>query len=54
MTKTLSAIVMALLLSGCVKTKLVPYPYMPEPPQILMKSPKDLNTIKPEQKSEPK
>jgi hypothetical protein len=36
-----------LLLMGCAgKTRLVPQAYMPEPPEILMKAPKELNTIK--------
>lgn len=36
-----------LLLSGCLgKTHLVPQAHMPEPPQILMEKPRDLNTIK--------
>jgi hypothetical protein len=58
MTKALWIIPLALVLSGCAvfKTKLVPQAYMPEPPEILMRAPKDLNTIKPteEQKSEEK
>ena len=44
---------LALLLTGCAgKTHLVPFPYMPAPPEILMKAPKDLNTIKQEPKQE--
>lgn len=43
----------SLMLSGCAmftKTKLVPQAYMPEPPEILMRKPKELNAIKnPEQ-----
>ena len=36
------------LLSACgPKVKLVPRAYMPEPPEVLMRAPKDLNTIKP-------
>jgi len=31
------------------KTKLVPQAYMPDPPEILMRKPKDLNTIKKEE-----
>lgn len=43
-------IVAALALTGCSifggkKTRLVPQAYMPEPPAILMESPKELNTI---------
>lgn len=49
MNKTLWIIPLALALSGCAvfKTKLVPQAYMPEPPEILMRAPKELNTIKP-------
>jgi type IV pilus biogenesis protein CpaD/CtpE len=43
-------IVAALALAGCSmfggkKTRLVPQAYMPDPPAILMESPKELNTI---------
>ena len=39
------------LLTGCAgKTRLVPQAYMPDPPEILMRAPKELNTIKKEQK----
>lgn len=50
MTKMLYVLPMALALSGCAvfKTKLVPQAYMPEPPEILMRAPRDLNTIKPD------
>lgn len=56
MTKALWIIPLSLALSGCAvfKTKLVPQAYMPEPPEILMRAPKDLNTIKPEPKPEEK
>lgn len=49
MTKALWIIPLSLALSGCAifKTKLVPQAYMPEPPEILMRAPKELNTIKP-------
>ena len=41
------------LLVGCAgKTRLVPQAYMPEPPAILMKAPKELHTIKQEPKPE--
>lgn len=43
---------MVLALGGCAmftKTKLVPQAYMPDPPEILMRKPKDLNTIKKEE-----
>lgn len=48
MTKVAWLVPLSLALSGCAvfKTKLVPQAYMPEPPEILMKAPKDLNTIK--------
>lgn len=37
-----------LFLAACgPKVKLVPRAYMPEPPEVLMRAPKDLNTIKP-------
>ena len=44
-------ILLAVLLSGCSifggkKTRLVPQAYMPEPPGVLMQTPKDLKTIK--------
>lgn len=54
MTKAIYIIPLALALSGCAvfKTKLVPQAYMPDPPEILMRAPKDLNTIKPESKPE--
>jgi hypothetical protein len=55
MTKALWIIPLALVLSGCAvfKTKLVPQAYMPEPPEILMRAPKDLNTIKPTEEQKP-
>lgn len=39
-------LVLALFLSGCVKTRLVTQTYMPTPPSILMQPPKELGTIK--------
>jgi hypothetical protein len=42
-------ILLAILVSGCCTTtevRLVPQAYMPTPPEILMKSPRELNTIK--------
>ena len=56
MSKALWIIPLSLVLSGCAvfKTKLVPQAYMPEPPEILMRAPKDLNTIKPEEKQVPR
>lgn len=54
MTKILWVIPLAFALSGCTvfKTKLVPQAYMPEPPEILMRAPKELHTIKQEPKQE--
>lgn len=48
MNKILLTVPLAFALSGCAvfKTKLVPQAYMPEPPEILMRAPKELNTIK--------
>lgn len=41
------------LLTGCAgKTRLVPQAYMPEPPAILMQAPKELHTIKVNEKQE--
>ena len=55
MTKVLCAIPLVLMLSACGgKTHLVPQAYMPTPPEILMRAPKDLNTIKQEPKPEEK
>lgn len=45
--KYTAALVFSIMLVGCGPKKvLVPVPYMPEPPQILMQAPQDLNTIK--------
>ena len=45
--KKLIILLPLVLLMGCAgKTRLVPQAYMPEPPEILMKAPKELNTIK--------
>lgn len=51
--RNLVIISLGLVLSGCSlfsgpKTRLVPQAYMPEPPEILMRKPKELNTIRPE------
>lgn len=49
--KRLLVIPLILSLTGCAmftKTKLVPQAYMPEPPEILMRKPKDLNVVKQE------
>lgn len=51
--KNLVIITLALTLSGCSmfsgpKTRLVPQAYMPEAPEILMRKPKELNTIRTE------
>jgi hypothetical protein len=38
---------LTIALSGCAgKTRLTPQAYMPEPPEILMRAPKELSTIK--------
>lgn len=51
--KKLLIIAPLLLLAACgPKVKLVPTAYMPTPPDILMKDPKQLNTIKQESKVE--
>lgn len=55
--KKIAIILPLVLLTACgPKVKLVPQVYMPAPPEILMRAPKDLNTIKPvpEQKEESK
>lgn len=45
--KRLIIILPLLLLAGCAgKTRLVPQAYMPTPPEVLMKAPRELNTIK--------
>ena len=49
--KKVLVIALALSLSACSlfggkKTRLVPQAYMPEPPAILMQTPKELKTIK--------
>ena len=45
--KKILVLASAALLVGCgPKIKLVPQAYMPTPPDILMKDPKELNTIK--------
>lgn len=55
MKNILCAIPLVLALSGCgAKTHLVTQAYMPTPPEILMRAPKDLNTIKQEPKLEEK
>jgi hypothetical protein len=54
--KKLLIIPLVLALGGCAmftKTKLVPQAYMPDPPEILMRKPKDLNTIKKEEPTVP-
>lgn len=57
--KHLAVILMSLALAGCSmfggkKTRLVPQAYMPEPPAVLMRAPKELNTIKKTNTAEPK
>lgn len=51
--KKLIVVGLAIALSGCSifggpKTRLVPQAYMPEPPEILMRKPNELNTIRTE------
>ena len=51
--KVLIASLLAVTLAGCAgKTKLVTQAYMPEPPEVLMREPRDLNTIKQEPSEE--
>lgn len=51
MKKMLIVIPLAFALSGCalLKPRMVPQAYMPEPPSVLMKAPKELATIKKDQ-----
>ena len=45
--KYISIALLAFTLTGCAhKTVLVPQPYMPDAPAILMQAPKELHTIK--------
>ena len=45
--KKLIMILPLVLLASCGgKTRLVPQAYMPTPPEVLMKAPRELNTIK--------
>lgn len=46
--KKILLVAMALSLSACAgkKTVLVPQPYMPDPPSVLMQEPKELSPIK--------
>lgn len=47
MNKLFVLLPLALILSACGgKTELAPRAYMPAPPEILMRKPKDLNTIR--------
>jgi hypothetical protein len=47
MNKLIYTIPLVIALSGCAgKTRLTPQAYMPDPPEILMKAPKELSTIK--------
>jgi hypothetical protein len=54
MNKAISILPLALLVTACGKTELVPQLYMPTPPAVLMEAPKELNTIKQEPKEEKK
>lgn len=45
--KRLIVLLPLVMLVGCAgKTRLVPQAYMPTPPEVLMKAPRELNTIK--------
>lgn len=48
MKKLIFILPLTIALSGCAvfKTRLVPQAYMPDPPEILMKAPRELSTIK--------
>lgn len=46
MIKTKLILIASLMLVGCGTTNLVPEPYMPDAPEILMKAPLELQTIK--------
>lgn len=48
MKRMIIIIPLALALSGCAlfKPRMVPQAYMPDPPSILMKAPRELATIK--------
>lgn len=52
MNKLIIASLLLVSLTGCVKTKLIPQLHMPTPPEVLMRDPKDLNTIKQDEKKE--
>lgn len=55
MSRSFFLLPILLLLAGCAcKPRLVPQAYMPTPPSILMQAPKELGTIIPESKPEPK
>lgn len=46
MLKTKLIVITSLMLVGCGTTNLVPQPYMPDAPEILMRTPLELQTIK--------
>lgn len=52
MKKLAFVLIASLTLSGCTifKTRLVPQAYMPEAPEILLRAPKELHTIRQEPK----
>lgn len=56
MKKLILVALASLALSGCTvfKTRLVPQAYMPDAPEILLRAPKELHTIKQEPKEAPK
>lgn len=45
MIKLINTFLIILILSGCAK-QVPPQTYMPTPPEILMRAPKELNTIR--------
>ncbi len=52
MNRAILILPLALLVTACGKTELVPQLYMPTPPEVLMKKPQELKTIKQEEKKE--
>ena len=46
MNRLIMILPLVLLASCGGKTRLVPQAYMPTPPEVLMKAPRELNTIK--------
>lgn len=46
--KNIALLLIILTCTGCVRTKLVPELYMPTPPEVLMREPPKLTTIRTE------